>query len=174
MDCIVHGGHKESDTTERLSLFTFLPQRRVGMQMIGWDELKFLTSPFGATPNETSLETEVWSVVCSHGIWARKPVAYEFVWTSWCSAVRTLCFRWREHGFNLWLHNQGPACPMPTSPPAPSSVCKRRHVKSRPCSSGKELCPDNQEQRGRSSSHLIVQKLIISTDYLLSIFSTNI
>ena len=75
MDCIVHGGHKESDTTERLSLFTFLPQRRVGMQMIGWDELKFLTSPFGATPNETSLETEVWSVVCSHGIWARKPVA---------------------------------------------------------------------------------------------------
>ena len=49
--------------------------------MVG-DELKFLTSPFGATPNETSLETEVWSVVCSHGIWARKPVAYESVWTS--------------------------------------------------------------------------------------------
>lgn len=48
--------------------------------MVG-DELKFLTSPFGATPNETSLETEVWSVACSHGIWARKPVAYEFVWT---------------------------------------------------------------------------------------------
>lgn len=92
---------------------------------------------------------------------------------SWCSVIRTLCFRWREYGCNPWVHNQDPACPMPTSPPAPQSVCKRRHVKSRPCSSGKELCPSNQEQRGRCSSHLIVQKLIISTDYLLSIFSAD-
>lgn len=72
---------------------------------------------------------------------ARKPVAYEFVWTSWCSVIRTLCFRWREYGCNPWVHNQDPACPMPTSPPAPQSVCAAGMQQAGPAHLGRNCAP---------------------------------
>ena len=71
----------------RLSNFHFhfslsCPWRRVGMKMISWGWTEVFNLTIWSNPNDTSLETEVWSVACSHGIWTRKLVAYEFVWTS--------------------------------------------------------------------------------------------
>ena len=59
---------------------------------------------------------------------------------SWRSVVRTLCFWWREHGFNPWLLNQDPACRMPTTP-APKVFVKESMWKVDPAHLGRSWAP---------------------------------